>query len=503
MVAYGWQPIKGLDSQSSHVDFQEIDSLHHQWVSFRGQREESNPNAYKSFLERLERRWAIETGIIEGIYSIDRGVTQTLVENGLVADLIDRGSTDRNPQELVTVLKDHQYAATFVTESIRRGTNLSKLYIRELHQILTRHQETYTAVDQFGRVFETALDRGGFKTQPNNPTRREDGLIHEYCPPIQVESELDNLIKWYNEFQQASTTYHPLLVAAWLHHRFTQIHPFQDGNGRVARALLTWHLAKAKYLPIVISRDDRTRYIESLESADDGDLSAFVLLLVQLERRTILEALGEPEPVADSGLVDQVVDHIVEQIKRQNQERQAQMRSVSEVAHALRNNAISNLVVRADQICEPLNDAGLLITRVIDRGGPGDREYWYQTGVIQTAQEAQHWVNLNESRFFIKLSLNPEDQSRAPRLVFVISLHHVGQQLTGIMAATAFAEIRDSREPDSGESQESPGLYFRNCTVDPFTFTWQDNADAIGSRFADWVEERLSIALRYWSEFIS
>ena len=454
-------------------------------------------------MERLERRWAIETGIIEGIYSIDRGVTQTLVENGLIADLIDRGATNRNPQELVIVLKDHQDAATFVTESIRRGTDLSKHYIRELHQILTRHQPTYTAVDQFGRVFETEPDRGGFKTQPNNPTRREDGLIHEYCPPIQVESELDNLINWYNEFQEAASINHPLLVAAWLHHRFTQIHPFQDGNGRVARALLTWHLAKEKYLPIVISRDDRTRYIESLESADGGDLSPFIFLIVQLERRTILEALGEPEPVADSGLVDQVVDHIVDQIRRQNQERQRQMRTVSEVAHSLRNSAISNLVSRADQICQPLSDAGLNIGRVVDRGGPGDREHWYLGEVVQTAQEAQHWANLNESRFFIKLSINPEDRSRAPRLVFVISLHHVGQQLTGIMAATAFAQIMDSREPVSEESQESSGLYFRNCTVDPFTFTWQDDAESVEPRFAAWVEERLSIALRYWSEFIS
>ena len=503
MVAYGWQPIKGLDSESSRVDFQEIDSLHHQWVSFRELREASNPNAYKSFLERLERRWAIETGIIEGIYSIDRGVTQTLVENGLIADLIDCGSTNRNPQELVTVLKDHQDAATFVTESIRRGTNLSKHYIRELHQVLTRHQPTYTAVDQFGSMFETALDRGGFKTQPNNPTRREDGLIHEYCPPIQVESELDNLIGWCNEFQQSGTAYHPLLVAAWLHHRFTQIHPFQDGNGRVARALLTWHMAREKYLPIVISRDDHTRYIESLESADDGDLNSFVLLLVQLERRTILEALGEPEPVADSGVVDQVVGHIVEQIKRQNQERQAQMRSVGEVAQALRDSARSNLVSRADQVCQPLNQAGLTVGRAIDHGGPGEKEHWYRAEVVQTAQEAQHWANLNESRYFVKLSLNPEDHSRAPRLVFVLSLHHVGQQLTGIMAATAFAQIRDSRESDLEESQESSGLYFRNCTVDPFTFTWQDDAEVVAPRFAAWVEERLSIALRYWSEFIS
>ncbi len=223
MTSYRWKPIEGLDSEPARVDFQEIDSLHHQWASFREQREASNPDAYKAFLERQERRWAIETGIIEGIYSIDRCMTQTLVENGLIVDLIDRGSTNGNPQELVRILNDHQDAAEFVTESIRRETKLSKHYIRELDQILTRNQPTYTAVDQFGRVFEAALDRGSFKKLPNNPTRRADGLIHQYCSPIQIESELDSLINWYYELQKSGAVYHPLLIAAWLHHRFTQI----------------------------------------------------------------------------------------------------------------------------------------------------------------------------------------------------------------------------------------------------------------------------------------
>ena len=188
MIAHRWQPITRLDSESSRVDFQEIDSLHQQWTNFREQREASNPNAYKSFRERLERRWAIENGIIEGLYTLDRGMTQTLVENGLIVDLIERSSTNRDPVELVRVLKDHQNTAAFVTESIRRETQLSKHYIRELHQILTINQPTYTAVDQRGKIFETALNRGYFKTQPNNPTRREDGRIHEYCPPFKLKA---------------------------------------------------------------------------------------------------------------------------------------------------------------------------------------------------------------------------------------------------------------------------------------------------------------------------
>jgi|GEM_PF-6737520 len=39
-------------------------------------------------------------------------------------------------------------------------------------------------------------------------------------------------------YRIAKSLHHPLLVAAWLHHQFVQIHPFQDGNGRVTRALV-------------------------------------------------------------------------------------------------------------------------------------------------------------------------------------------------------------------------------------------------------------------------
>ena len=95
-----------------------------------------------------------------------------------------------------------------------------------------RNQPTYTAVNQFGVTFEPELDRGGFRTQRNNPVR-PDGKIHEYCPPEQVESDLDSLIEFYEEAQRVGDR-HQLLVAAWLHHRFAQIHPFQVGNGRVA-----------------------------------------------------------------------------------------------------------------------------------------------------------------------------------------------------------------------------------------------------------------------------
>ncbi len=61
------------------------------------------------FTEKLSREWAIETGIIEGLYDIDRGVTQTLIEQGFRAELLAHGTTNR-PREFVLQLIRGNYS---------------------------------------------------------------------------------------------------------------------------------------------------------------------------------------------------------------------------------------------------------------------------------------------------------------------------------------------------------------------------------------------------------
>ena len=253
MIGHKWERLTGLEESFSY-DFAELDSLQRQWLNVRRAREEASPNAYTAFLNRLTRSWAIETGIIEGLYTLDRGVTETLVLQGISADLIEQNSTNKEPQELVRMLRDHQDAAEGVYLEIREDRPISRSAIRQIHSILTRNQPTFQAVNQFGEWFDATLHPGQFKTLPNNPSR-DDGTVHEYCPPEHVDSELDSLLDWYSDYQDGE--YHQILMGAWLHHRFTQIHPFQDGNGRVARTLLTWHLTREGYLPVVVKRDDR------------------------------------------------------------------------------------------------------------------------------------------------------------------------------------------------------------------------------------------------------
>src|SRR5947209_20053764 len=97
---------------------------------------------------------------------------------------------------------------------------------------------------------------------------------------------MDELIRIYGERQNRQVP--PEVSSAWLHHRFTQIHPFSDGNGRVARALASLVFIRSGWFPVVIKRDDRPRYIEDLEKADAGDLLQLVALFVESKRTALI-----------------------------------------------------------------------------------------------------------------------------------------------------------------------------------------------------------------------
>jgi Fic family protein len=99
---------------------------------------------------------------------------------------------------------------------------------------------------------------------------------------------MDGLLQMHTEHEARGV---PVEVeAGWLHHRFAQIHPFADGNGRVARAIASLLFIKAEWFPLVVKRDDRTRYIEALEKADADDLWPLVAMIVEAQRNALFQA---------------------------------------------------------------------------------------------------------------------------------------------------------------------------------------------------------------------
>ncbi|HIK10995.1 MAG TPA: Fic family protein [Oscillatoriaceae cyanobacterium M33_DOE_052] len=97
---------------------------------------------------------------------------------------------------------------------------------------------------------------------------------------------VDRLIALHHQHKQRNIL--PEIEAAWLHHRFTQIHPFQDGNGRLARCLASLIFIQAGWFPLAVTRDDRAVYIHASEQADRGDLSWLVKLFAKKALPTLL-----------------------------------------------------------------------------------------------------------------------------------------------------------------------------------------------------------------------
>ncbi len=103
------------------------------------------------------------------------------------------------------------------------------------------------------------------------------------------------LVTWHLEHEQRNVS--PEIESAWLHHRFALIHPFTDGNGRVARCLATLVLLKYQWFPLVVTRGDRAEYLSAIRKADQDDLAPLVQLFGQLQKRAIKHALSLTEEV--------------------------------------------------------------------------------------------------------------------------------------------------------------------------------------------------------------
>ena len=153
---------------------------------------------------------------------------------------------------------------------------------------------------------------------------------------------MSSLIGWLSTYSDDD----PIIVASWLHHRFTQIHPYQDGNGRVARALTTMVLLQADLLPLVLDRDLRVEYMDALESADLGDLGPLAIIFARLERRAILQALSvdaDAEIPRQRTLTSAVINSLAHKFARRKEQKAAELRYVNVVARGLRDQAQSSL----------------------------------------------------------------------------------------------------------------------------------------------------------------
>lgn len=208
----------------------------------------------KLWQEKLRIEWTYNSNAIEG-NTLTYGETAFFLREGL--------TSEGKPLKDYLEAKNHAEAIDFLLDIIKGNRQITESFIKELHALLLKDIHFTYAKGAHGRLIKKNLNAGKYKILPNH-VLTISGKIHKYTDPLHVHDEMEKLIQWLHQEKKM----HIVEKAALFHYRFVAIHPFDDGNGRMARLLMNLILMKSGYPPCIIKNINRRKYLESLELID-------------------------------------------------------------------------------------------------------------------------------------------------------------------------------------------------------------------------------------------
>lgn len=202
----------------------------------------------KDLIHQLRDLWTHSSTALEG-NTFTLGETAYLLEEGLTIS----GKPIKEHQEIL----GHAKAIELVYELLSKNLAVDKAFICKLHLAVQSEQ-----------IMDIYKPMGDWKVEPNgtNAVDENDQPVYiEYAHPVEIEQLMNDFMAYLNQIDVSSiNVQNAPLVYSKIHTGFVHIHPFWDGNGRIARLISNIPLLKAGLPPLVINQKERRKYIKSL-----------------------------------------------------------------------------------------------------------------------------------------------------------------------------------------------------------------------------------------------
>lgn len=260
--------------------------------------------------QKLKLDWNYNSNAIEG-NQLSYGETVAFLNFGLTA----KGKPFKDHLDI----KGHNEAIGFMLQLIKENRPLSESDIKDLHKIILVEPYFSKTVSPEGIEFQKEIKIGQYKTSPNH-VKTVSGDIHYYTNPEEVPFEMNNLLEWDRNAEEENL--HPVILSAIFHHKFTSIHPFDDGNGRLARILSNFILLKHNYPVIVIKNRDKIQYYAALNIADNGIYEDLIKLFAENIGFSldIMQKAINGENINEADDLDKEIELFVKESQIQNSE---------------------------------------------------------------------------------------------------------------------------------------------------------------------------------------
>lgn len=210
--------------------------------------------------------WNYHSNALEG-NQLTMGETRMLLMHGLTA----KGKPIKDHLDI----RGHNDVLLLLEDVLKDSRPLTETFIREIHEMLLVEPYEVDAITPDGKPTKKMIIPGRYKTSPNN-VRTVTGEIFHFSSPEDTPAEMQALLDWFREASEEKVL-HPLIIAATFHYKFIRIHPFDDGNGRMARILMNLILMQYGYPPAIIKKEQReNEYLVALREADSGSVEPFI-----------------------------------------------------------------------------------------------------------------------------------------------------------------------------------------------------------------------------------
>lgn len=198
-------------------------------------------------LKQLRAVWTHDSTAIEG-NTLSLGDTMFVLEYGLTV----KGKSLKDQVDV----QNHARAVDKVLEIFERGRLTEEdLFTLHRHVINVQATDIYKPVGAYKRE-----DNGTYRPGPDGRS-----VYHAYLPADEVPAAMKKFIENFNNLYRADANQEELVEAYVSSHvAFTSIHPFYDGNGRLARLISNLPILFAGYPPIVIPAESREEYLKAL-----------------------------------------------------------------------------------------------------------------------------------------------------------------------------------------------------------------------------------------------
>jgi Fic family protein len=238
--------------------------------------------------QRLRIEWNYHSNHLEG-NTLTYGETLLLLIHGRT-----RGEHLLREYE---EMKGHDVAIEWVRQLAREERPLAEGDLRDLNRMVLKEGFWRVAQTPDGEPTRKWIEPGQYKTQPNHVLTATGELFY-FATPEETPARMAEFVVWLRRELETPTLGLGDLLAQ-IHHRFIQIHPFDDGNGRLVRLLLNYVLLRLELLPLVIKTQTRRRYLEVIASADAGDYAPFAAWILDTLRWSLELGLQATQRLID------------------------------------------------------------------------------------------------------------------------------------------------------------------------------------------------------------